>query len=74
MGNGATRSLERVAAAMGALESAPIEFQTNCDVAQGGVLLALPSLLAAGLLRYTPEFYQLPKGYYGMESLFLLLG
>jgi hypothetical protein len=26
-GNGATRSLERVAAAMGALESAPIEFQ-----------------------------------------------
>ena len=74
MGNGATRSLERVAAAMGELESAPIEFQATCDVAQGGVLLALPALLAAGLLRCTTEFYQLPKGFYGIESVFLLLG
>jgi hypothetical protein len=74
MGNGATRSLERVAAAMGELGSAPIEFQAACDVAQGGVLLALPALLAAGLLRYTPESYQLPKGFYGLESIFLLLG
>ena len=74
MGNGATRSLERVAAAMGELESAPIEFQSTCDVAQGGVLLALPALLAAGLLCHTAEFYQLPKGFYGIESLFLLLG
>ena len=73
MGNGATRSLERVAAAMGELGSAPIEFQATCDVAQGGVLLALPALLAAGLLRYTPEFYQLPNGFYGIESIFLLL-
>jgi len=73
MGNAATRSLERVAAAMGALESAPIEFQATCDVAQGGVLLALPALLAAGLLRRTPEFYQLPHGFYGIESVFLLL-
>jgi hypothetical protein len=73
MGNAATRSLERVAAAMGALESAPIEFQATCDVAQGGVLLALPALLAAGLLRRTPEFYQLPSGFYGIESVFLLL-
>ena len=53
MGNAATRSLERVAAAMGALESAPIEFQATCDVTHGGVLLALPALLAVGLLRYT---------------------
>jgi hypothetical protein len=74
MGNGATRSLERVAAAMGELESAPVEFQATCDVAQGGVLLALPALLAAGLLRHTPEFYRLPNGFYGIESIFLLLG
>jgi len=74
MGNGATRSLERVAAAMGELESAPIEFESACDVAQGGVLLALPALLATGLLRCAPEFYQLPKGFYGIESIFLLLG
>jgi hypothetical protein len=74
MGNAATRTLERVAAAMGELESAPIEFQAASDVAQGGVLLALPALLAAGLLRYTPEFYELPNGFYGIESIFLLLG
>ncbi len=73
MGYGATRSLERVAAAMGELESAPVEFQATCDVPQGGVLLALPALLAAGLLRYSPEMYQLPRGFYGIGSIFLLL-
>ena len=73
MGNGATRSLERVAAAMGQLESAPVEFQAACDVSHGGVLLALPALLAAGLLRRLPEMYQLPNGFYGIESIFVLL-
>ena len=60
MGNAATRSLERVAAAMGELTAAPIQFQAGCDVAQGGVLMALPALLATGLLRYRPAMYQLP--------------
>jgi hypothetical protein len=73
MGNATTRSLERVAAAMGDLESAPIQFQATCDVTGGGVLLALPALLAVGLLRYTPEMYQLPQGFYGLDSIFLLL-
>ena len=74
MGYGATRSLERVAAAMGMLASVPIEFQSSCDVPQGGVLMALPALLAQGLLRYSPEMYQLPAGFYGIDSIFLLLG
>jgi hypothetical protein len=74
MGNATTRSLERVAAAMGVLQSAPIQFQPACDVTRGGVLLALPALLAVGLLRYTPEMYQLPPGFYGIDSIFLLLG
>jgi len=51
MGYGATRSLERVAAAMGELESAPVRFEPARDVPQGGVLLAVPALLALGLLR-----------------------
>jgi hypothetical protein len=73
MGYGATRSLERVAAAMGELESAPVRFEPARDVPQGGVLLAVPALLALGLLRCTHEFYVLPKGFYGIDSIFLLL-
>jgi len=74
MGYGTIRTLERIAAAMGLLASVPIEFQTACDVTQGGVLLALPALLAQGLLRYSPQMYQLPHGFYGIDSIFLLLG
>jgi hypothetical protein len=70
MGYGTTRTLERVAAAMGQLASAPIEFQTAYDVAQGGVLLALPALLAEGLLRYSPQMYQLPEGSTGSTASF----
>ena len=43
------------------------------DVPNGGVLLGLPSLLSLGLLRHTGKFFQLPPGYYGLESIFLLL-
>ena len=73
MGYGATRSLERVAAAMGALEAAPIVFEAARDIPQGGVLLALPALLAVGLLRHSAELYALPKGFYGLSSLLILL-
>lgn len=73
MGYATTRSLERVAAAMGELESAPPQFEPALDVPNGGVLWALPALLATGLLRFTQEFYALPKGFYGIDSIFLLL-
>lgn len=73
MGYGATRTLERVAAAIGELEAAPVAFEAARDVPQGGVLLAVPALLATGLLRHTPSLYQLPPGFYGLESIFLLL-
>lgn len=72
MGYGATRTEPRVAASLGLLESAPIEFGAAQDVPGGGVLLAVPALLAMGLLAQR-ELYALPRGYYGLESLFLLL-
>ena len=38
-----------------------------------GVLFALPALLALGLLESTGRYFELPKGYYALDSLFLLL-
>jgi hypothetical protein len=74
MGMGASNVEARVAASLGALEC-PVEpeFQAALDVPNGGVLFALPALLALGLLKTTERFFALPKGYYGLKSLFLLL-
>jgi hypothetical protein len=44
------------------------------DVACGGVLLALPALLAVGLLRNTERHFSLPRGFYSLFNIFLLLG
>jgi len=73
MGVGATRSLERVAAALGVLEQAGPAFESVDDLPQGGVLCALPALLALGLLRHVGGHFTWPKGFYPMESIFLLL-
>lgn len=73
-GMATTRTQERVEASMGLLREAPPQFEELVDVPQGGVLLALPALLANGLLRHTSEHFDLPKGFYGLASIFLLLG
>ena len=45
---GCTRVVERVCAAVGLLGEAPSRFERAESVAQGGVLWALPALLANG--------------------------
>jgi hypothetical protein len=73
MGMAATNTLGRVAASLGLLNRVPIHFESARDVSHGGVLLAMPALLASGLLRYTDQHFRLPPGYYDRPSLFLLL-
>ena len=48
-------------------------FEACADVPKGGVLLALPALLASGLWERTEEHFELPQGYYQMVHVFLLV-
>jgi hypothetical protein len=73
MGIGTCRTLERVAAAVGLLDQAELRFLPSDDVPQGGLLCALPALLAMGLLRHTDGNFKLPKGFYPLEAIFMLL-
>jgi len=67
------RTTERVLASVGKLSEATLQFQRCDDVPLGGVLCALPALLAVGLLRGVREFFSWPKGYYPLESIFIAL-
>ena len=73
MGMGASNVEARIAASVGELVAVAPNFQGALDVPNGGVVLALPVLLAVGLLGSTERFFTLPKGYYGLDSLFILL-
>lgn len=74
MGVGTHNIEARLAASVGQLDEpmAP-DFQASLDVPKGGVLLALPALLATGLLKFSEQFFKLGKGYYGLDSLLLIL-
>lgn len=73
MGMGASQVAGRIAASFGALDAVAPDFQPALDVPNGGVLCALPALLAMGLPHATARYFTLPKGYYGLDSLLLLL-
>ena len=63
---------ERLLASVGKAGPVAPHFEAAADVPAAGVLCALPALLACGLLRHTP-WLQLPRGYYSLPSLLLLL-
>ena len=73
MGRGATATLERLAASLGQLGAMDPRFEDALDIPKGGVLLALPALLLSGLLRHASQYFRLPPGFYGLETIFLLL-
>jgi len=70
---GCTRVVERVCAAAGQLKEASTKFETTLDVPNGGVLWGLPALLANGLLKHAKSYFSLPKGFYGVVHIFILL-
>jgi hypothetical protein len=73
MGRGATATIDRLAASMGMLDEVAPRFEAALDVPNGGVLWALPALLACGLLRHSSKYFRLPAGFYGLKTIFLLL-
>ena len=53
---------------------APVNFESCEDVSGGGVLTALPALMACGLMRHSSRYFHLPEGYYTLSNVFVLLG
>jgi len=60
-------------AASGQLQQVPTTFGQHQSVENGAILLALPALISQGLLQATQVYQSLPKGYYGLEHVLLLL-
>jgi transposase len=73
MGTACTRVEERTSAAFGVCDGAPVRFESCLDVPKGGVLCALPALLANGLLEGAEKFFGAVKGYYTTFHILLLL-
>jgi hypothetical protein len=74
MGRAASNVAGRIAASLGEANAVAPQFQHALDVPCAGVLFALPALLALGLLDSAQESLNpLPKGYYGLDSILLLL-
>ena len=74
LGTACTRANERVAAAMGLAECATTHFEAGRDVQMAGLLAGLPALCANGLLRGIDRFFKLPKGFYSVLHILVVLG
>ena len=68
-----TRLIERVLASVGKLVGATVQFETCLDVPNAGVLCALPTLLANGLLKGVDRLLGKVTGYYTTIHVLLLL-
>jgi hypothetical protein len=73
MGQACTREEERFLASIGKLAKAEPQFEPAADVKSAGVLFALPALLANGLLKESDTYFSLPSGYYGLETIIMVL-
>jgi transposase len=73
MGTACTRPDERVLAAFGMINGAPTRFESCHDVTFGGVLCALPSLIANGLLTHVKECFKDLGGYYNTVHVLILI-
>ena len=60
-------------ASLGRLGSATIRPERADDIAQAGVLCALPALLELGLLRHSRTHFTLPQGFYPLETIFMVM-
>jgi len=73
MGIGCTREDDRFLASIGKLDEASPNFEPALDVQSAGVLFSLPALLANGLLARPENWFSLPPGYYGLETILMVL-
>lgn len=73
MGVACTRPEERVLAAVGMLQGAPTRFEDCRDVSFGGVLCALPALVANGLFEHLEKIFPSLGGYYTTLQVVTLL-
>ncbi|MDP6060214.1 MAG: helix-turn-helix domain-containing protein [Pirellulaceae bacterium] len=73
MGVACTRPEERVLAAIGMLQGAPTQFENCRDVSFGGVLCALPALVANGLFEHLEKIFPSLSGYYTTLQVVTLL-
>ena len=73
MGVAAHNVIGRLAASIGGCGAAAPQFIAALDVPHGGVLCALPALLAMGLLEGAEKYFTLPPAYYAPDSLLMLI-